>query len=196
MLFMFGEIGTEFLAEEGFFAAGLYVEGEPNNSHGKQPADCAESDGGPQKCKQDSSVDGMSNRAVGTGANELVAFFEGDDAAPIGAEMPARPESYADSGGGEENTKPFAEGPRGKEAMVQPTIERLRLIKEIKTNEKRKRVSETLKNGFALLGFLAFERGYEPIDAEEKPERLYPLAGGRKIHVALQNAAGRKMKQP
>lgn len=196
MLLVLSKAGTKFLTEEGFLAAGLYVEGEPNNSHSQQPADCAESDGGSKKREQNSCVDRMANETIRSGPNELVSFFERDDAAPVRAEMPPRPKSHRDSRGGQENAKPFAEGPSGKEAIVEPAVMRLRLIEQIKNEHERKRISNPLKDGFALLGSLALKRGHQPIGAKEKPQCLNPLARRREIHIALQNAAGPKMKQP
>src|SRR5579859_1144924 len=122
-------------------------------------------------------------------------FFECDDAAPIRAEMPARPKSHGDSRGGQENAKPFDERAGRKKAAPEPSIGRSRLIKQIKTQRKRKRVPNALKDGFALLGSLAFERGYQPIGAKEKPQRVNPLAGGREIHIAASVAAPLTMEQ-
>ena len=117
----------------------------------------------------------MANGAVGSGANQFVAFFESDDAAPIRAEMPARPKGHRDSRGGEQNAEPFAERTCGKEAIADPAITGLRLRKKIKAQCERQRVGKTLRPGLALLGFLPLERGNEPVRAKEKPQRLNPL---------------------
>src|SRR5205807_152926 len=125
LAFMFREARTEFLSEKGFFAKSFYVEGEPDNDHGKQGADFAESNGGSQKREQNAGVDGMANHAVGTGAYQFVTFFEGDDSAPICAQVPPRPKSYADSRSRQQNAKPFTGWTCGKEAVSQPAIKGL-----------------------------------------------------------------------
>jgi hypothetical protein len=195
VLLVLCEAGTEFLSEEGFLAARFHVKGKPDDNHGKERSDLTEIEGGSEKREQNARIDGMTNRPVGTSANEFVPFFEGDDAAPIRAEMPARPKRDGDSRGGLENAKPFAEGAGRKKAGSEPSVERLLLIKQIKTGRERKRVSNALKDGFALLGFLAFERGHQPIGAKEKPKGFNPLAGRGETHIAASLAAALKMEQ-
>ena len=195
MLLVLGETGTEFLAEKGFLAAGFYIKGKPDDNHGEERADFAESDGGAKKREQNAGVNGMANHSVGAGTDELVPFLERDNAAPVCAEMPARPKRDADSGGGQQNAKPFAEGASGKKAIAQPAVVSLRPGEKIKPHYEWKHVGKTLEPGFTLLGFLPLQSGYKPIDTKKEPQRFNPLAGGRKIHIAVQNAAGRKMKQ-
>lgn len=196
MLLVLGEARTEFLAEKRFLAAGFHIEGKPGDDFHEQDADFAEGDGSSEKSEQNSTVDGMANGTIRAGANEFVAFFESDHAAPVCAEMPTRPKRDADSGGGHENAKPFTKWSGRKEAIGEPAIVRLRPREKIKAKYKRKRVGKTLRPGFALLGFLAFERGHEPIDTKEKPQRVNPLAGGREVHITASLAARFKMEQP
>lgn len=158
MLLVLSETGTEFLVEEGFLAASLHIKGKPGDNHGEQRPDFAEIDGGSEKRKQNARIDGMANGTIGAGANEFVPLFDRNDAAPIGAEMPARPKRDSDSSGGQENAKPFAEWASRKKAGSQPSKEWLWFIEQIKTHRERKRVSNALKDGFSLLRLFAFER--------------------------------------
>src|SRR5258707_760220 len=48
----------------------------------------------------------MTHGAVRAAANKFVPFFEGYDAAPVSAKMPARPNRDSHAGGGENNAAP------------------------------------------------------------------------------------------
>src|SRR5438874_12616738 len=109
MAFVFGEAGTKFLTEEGFFAAGLDVKREPSDGHCEQGTHFAEVDGGSEKREKNPGENGMTIGAVGTRPNQSVAFLEGDHSAPIRAQMPASPKGHPDSGAGPQHTNPCGE---------------------------------------------------------------------------------------
>ena len=103
---VFGEAGTKFLTEKRFLAAGFDVKGEPSDGHEEEGAHFADGDTRSQKAEQNSGVNRMANRAIGAGSNQFVTHFEGNRAAPIGAEMPSRPERHSNSGRGQQNAHP------------------------------------------------------------------------------------------
>src|SRR5713226_6468500 len=119
-LAVFREARAEFLGEEGFFAAGLGVKGKPGDGYGEQAAHFAQGDRRTEEREQNSRVDRMPDGPVGAAANQFVSFLEGDDSAPVGAQMPARPKRDAHAGGGERNTDPRRGIARRNEARTQP----------------------------------------------------------------------------
>src|SRR5258708_24949462 len=66
----------------------------------------------------------MTHGAVRAAANKFVPFFEGYDAAPVSAKMPARPNRDSHAGGGENNAAPPDGVARRNEAHPQPPIVR------------------------------------------------------------------------
>ena len=82
------------------FHAELQPQHNQHKDKADDPAHLGECDGGAKKPGQNAGVDGVAYEGVGAGGNQLVALLNGDRAAPVAAEVMARPdgEENADDG--------------------------------------------------------------------------------------------------
>ena len=102
----------------------------------------------------------MTDAAVRAAANQFVSLFESYDSAPVRAKMLSRPKRDGSARRNESRAQP---------PVVRPTP------KQVKRDYERQRVAEPLAPGFAPFRLLQLERGEEPVQTEEKPERVDPL---------------------
>ena len=103
---VFGEARTEFLRQEEFFAARFKIKRDQDDKELKQHAHFSDGDGGAEKPEHYSGVNRMANVAIRAGANQLVAFFQCDDAAPIGAQVDTGPNGEGTTGSSEQRADP------------------------------------------------------------------------------------------
>src|SRR6267143_2308736 len=95
--------------------------------------------------------------------------------------MPARRDRDRHAGGGERDTHPTQAIARRNESSAQPPVVCAR-PKQIKRDQKRQYVAKPLPPRFAPFRFLQLERGNDPVQTENKPERIDPLPLRWKIH--------------
>jgi len=69
---------------------------------------------------QNAGVDGVTDHGIGTGGDQLVALLNGDGAAPVSAEVRARPDGEQQAGDGDGSSQP--KGPKANrlELEVKP----------------------------------------------------------------------------
>ena len=72
---MLGEGRAEFMEEEGLFSTGFEMEGGIQEKEAQKVADLAVDEASADKSNEDSSVNGMTNAVVQTGADEFVIVF-------------------------------------------------------------------------------------------------------------------------
>src|ERR1700719_3456214 len=116
----------------------------------------------------------MTNAVVRAAANQFVSLLEGNDSAPVGSQMPARPNRDGHARGREHNTDPSRGVALRNEAYPQPPVVRAG-PKEVKRGQQRQYVTKPLPPRFAPFRLLQLERRDDPVQTEHKPERVDPL---------------------
>ena len=118
-------IGGIHLAELGthplFLHAELDPEREEDENEGDEPAHLGDGNRHAKETGQNAGVDGVTDHGIGTGGDQLVALLNGDGAAPVSAEVLARPDSKEKARDGDGSSQP--EGPKASrpELEVKPS---------------------------------------------------------------------------
>src|SRR5271170_4815068 len=99
------ELGTHPL----FLHAELDPEHEKDENEGDEPAHLGDGNRHAKETGQNAGVDGVTDYGIGTGGDQLVALLNGDGAAPVAAEVHARPDGEEKAGDGDGGSQP--EGP-------------------------------------------------------------------------------------
>ena len=84
------------------------------------PAHLGERNRGAKKPGQNAGVDGVTDHGIGAGGNQLVALLNGYGAAPVAAEVLARPDGEEKAGDGKSSSNPKGPDARGPELEVKP----------------------------------------------------------------------------
>src|ERR1700757_4510858 len=103
--------------------------------------------------------------------------------------MPARPNRDGHAGGRKRNTDPTPAITSRNEAYPQPPVVRAG-PKQIKREQKRQHVTKPLPPRLAPFRLLQLERGNDPVQTENKPQRVNPLPLRREIHESTLEVAG------
>src|SRR5271155_5562828 len=107
-------IGSIRLAELGTHPLFLQAELGPEREEDEEESDeAAHLGGGNRHAKEageNAGVDGVTDHGIGTGGNQLVALLNSDGAAPVAAEVHARPDGEEKAGDGDGSSHP--EGPK------------------------------------------------------------------------------------
>ena len=85
------------------------------------PAHLGERNHGAKKPGQNAGVDGVAYEGVGAGGNQLVALLNGDRAAPVAAEVMARPDGEEKADDGNRSSNPKWPDARTPERVVKPS---------------------------------------------------------------------------
>ena len=102
------ELGTHPL----FLHAELDPEHEKDQNEGDESAHLGDGNRHAKETGQNAGVDGVTDHGIGTGGDQLVALLNGDGAAPVSAEVLARPDSEEKASDGDGSSQP--EGPKAK----------------------------------------------------------------------------------
>src|SRR5271156_2772860 len=98
-------IGGIRLAELGTHPLLLHAELDPEceeeENESDEPAHLGEGNRGAKQPCQNAGVDGVTDYGIGTGGDQLVALLNSDGAAPVSAEVPARPDGKQKAGDGD-----------------------------------------------------------------------------------------------
>src|ERR1700732_1555165 len=110
------ELGTHPL----FLDAELDPEREEEENENDKPAHLGEGNRGAKEPGQSAGIDGVTDHGIGTSGDQLVALLNGDGAAPVSAEVLARPYGEQKAGDGDCSSQP--EGPKANlpELEVKP----------------------------------------------------------------------------
>ena len=110
------ELGTHPL----FLHAELDPEREEEKNENDEPAHLRDGNRHAKETGQNAGVDGVTDHGIGTGSDQLVALLNGDGAAPVSAEVLARPDGEQKAGDGNGSSQP--EGPKANrpELEVKP----------------------------------------------------------------------------
>ncbi len=113
----FAELGTHPL----FLHAELDPKHEKDENEGDEPAHLGDGNRRAKETGQDAGVYGVTDDGIGVGGDQLVALLNSDGAAPVSAEVLARPDSEEKSGDGDGSSQP--EGPKAlrPELVVKPS---------------------------------------------------------------------------
>jgi len=93
-----------------FLHAELDPEREEEENENDEPAHLGEGNRGAKEPGQNSGVDGVTDHGIGTGGDQLVVLLNSDGAAPVSAEVHARPDGEQKAGVGDGSSHP--EGPK------------------------------------------------------------------------------------
>jgi len=107
------ELGTHPL----FLHAELDPEREEDENANDGPAHLGDGNRHAEESGQNTGVDGVADHGIGTGGDQLMALLNGDGAAPIAAEVLARPDSEEKAGDGDGSSQP--KGPKA----IRPELE-------------------------------------------------------------------------
>jgi len=86
--------------------AQLEPEREEDEDDNNEPAHLRDRNRHPKKPGQDAGVDGMTDHAIRTGGDQLVPLLNSDGAAPVAAEVHARPDGEEKAGNGDGCSQP------------------------------------------------------------------------------------------
>lgn len=100
------ELGTHPL----FLHAELDPEREEDENENDEPAHLGDGNRHAKKTGQNAGVDGVTDHGIGTGGDQFVALLNSDRAAPVAAEVLARPDGEQKAGDGDASSQP--EGPK------------------------------------------------------------------------------------
>ena len=100
------ELGTHLL----FLHAELEQEREEHESESDEPAHLGDGNRHAKEPGQNAGVDGVTDHGIRTGGDQLVVLLDGDGAAPVSAEVLARPDREEKAGDGDGSSQP--EGPK------------------------------------------------------------------------------------
>ena len=93
-----------------FLHAELHPEREEDENESDESAHLGDGNRHAKETGQNAGVDGVTDQGIGTGGDQLVALLNGDGAAPVSAEVLARPDSEEKAGDGDGSPQP--EGPK------------------------------------------------------------------------------------
>src|SRR5580700_2050830 len=93
-----------------FLHAELDPERDEEENESDQPAHLGEGNRAAKEPGQNAGVDRVTDHGIGTGGDQLVALLNRDGAAPVSAEVLARPNSERKAGDGDGSSQP--EGPK------------------------------------------------------------------------------------
>ena len=86
--------------------AELEPEHEEDEDENDEPAHLGDCNRHAKKPGQNAGVDGVTDHGIGTGGDQLVALLNGDGAAPVAAEVLARPDGEEKAGDGDGGSQP------------------------------------------------------------------------------------------
>src|SRR5271163_4314449 len=116
-------IGGICLAELGAHPLLLHAELDPEHEEDEdendEPAHLGDYNRHAKKPGQNAGVDRVTDHGIGTGGDQLVALLNGDGAAPVAAEVLARPDEK-NAGDGEGGSQPEGPKTRRPERKVEP----------------------------------------------------------------------------
>ena len=100
--------------------AELDPEHEEDEDENDEPAHLGDGNRHAKEPGQNAGVDGVTDHGIGAGGDQLVALLNGDGAAPVAAEVLARPDGEEKAGDGDGSSQP--EGPKASrpELEVKP----------------------------------------------------------------------------
>ena len=168
-----GVIGV-FFAELGahplFFHAELDPEREEEESEGEESAHLGDGDGHAEESGQNAGVDGMADQGVGTGGDQFVVLLDGDGAAPVAAEVLARPDGEEKAGDGDGCSQP--EGPKASrpELEVEPGQRDARCGEEDDHDEEDEEAQDARGGWFEALGGLGIDGFDLPVEEKDNPD--------------------------
>src|SRR6202021_485876 len=123
--------------------AELYPEREEEESESDEPAHLGEGNRGAEESGQNARVDGVTGEGVGTGGDQLVVLLDGDGAAPVAAEIQARPDGEQKAGDRDRCSQP--EGPKARPPELE--VEPGRGDARDRGEEERDRKKKTAREG-------------------------------------------------
>ena len=174
---VFGEVGAEFLLEEGLFALGFEIETGIEKQKAQQVAELAVNHSSANDAEKYARVNGVTHATVEASANEFVIIFERDRAAPIGAERETGPERESNSQQSDDQASPPDSREIGKKAEMEPRkIERL-TKKQPEADYQRQDMTDALKKSLAELGPFGGKGHEKPDGSENRPEPFGILQG-------------------
>lgn len=120
MLFVCAVGLGEVFEESAFFL--VEFDGEANEGQGHTESAAVaghEGEEGTEDGQQDAGVNRVARDGIGAGLDDFVVFLDGDEAAPVAAQVAAGPDGPAQAGGGEEGAEGFRAGGWGEDVAFE-----------------------------------------------------------------------------
>src|SRR5271155_474469 len=181
-------IGGICLAELGAHPLFLHAELDPQHEEDEdendEPAHLGDGNRHAKETGKNAGVDGVTDHGIGTGGDQLVALLNGDGAAPVPAEVHARPDGEEKAGDGDGSSQPERPKASRPELEVKPAQRDASCREEDDRDQEGEDAEdargcglETL-SGFGISGFdLPVEKEGDPDHGKErfvKPEHSGP----------------------
>jgi hypothetical protein len=176
----FSELGAHPL----FLHAELDPEREEEENESDQPAPLGEGNRGAKEPGQNAGVDGVTDHGIRTGGDQLVVLLNGDGAAPVSAEVPARPDGKEKAGDGDGSSQPEESKANGPELEIKQGQRDASCREEDDRDQEDKDAQDARASrletpgGFGIGGFdLPVEKKDNPDHGKEKfvePEHSAP----------------------
>src|SRR5215472_17437585 len=129
-----------------------------------EPAHLGERNRGAKKPGQNAGVDGVTDQGIGAGGNQLVALLNGYGAAPVPAEVLARPDGEEKTDDGKNSSNPKRPDARRPELAVEPGQRDASCREKDDHNQEGEGAQDARRGRLAALGGFGISRLDLPIE--------------------------------
>ena len=161
---------AELRSEQALFPVELDEEGEGDDFEADEGVDGAGDDRAAEHRGEPAGVDGVADESIWAGGDDFVAFFEGDDAAPVTAEMKSCPDGEGDAGDDEEQAG--VDDPVVPAGFVYLAVDEevaVAIEGKVEGGEEREGVELSCEDAFGGFGFVREKSGDEPEGGQCQP---------------------------
>jgi hypothetical protein len=163
---------SELRGEHGFFFLRLEGEGNEEKNSAEHGAPTTNEQDGPDGGGEQAGVDGMAKTGIRAGANEFVAFFDGDAAAPIRAEIKSGPDGQPkakpdNDQSGDDDGKSWRQKAHPQNADTGSRVEEQNIA-----DDDNKHDAIARGEGFFARGGTGHKRADEPDHKKDQPGKI------------------------
>ncbi|SPE26333.1 hypothetical protein SBA5_540091 [Candidatus Sulfotelmatomonas gaucii] len=160
------ELGTHPL----FLHAELDPERDKEENENDKPAHLGEGNRGAKEPGQNAGVDGMTDHGIGTAGDQLMALLNGDGAAPVAAEMHARPDGKQQAGNGDGSSQPEWPEAIRPEREVKPGQRDVNWQEENHRDQENEEAQDARGSRLEALGGFGIGGSDLPVDKKDNPD--------------------------
>src|SRR3984957_8082045 len=175
---------------EGLLDSQFAPEGEGDEHDGERSAPFPDRQRRSDEGEENTGVDRMADKGVGTLNDELVVALERDVRAPVARKQYPRPDGQGDAGQRQRRAEPHKPQAQGRKALVERSDGNLRRCEQIDGDEQRQVMREPQRDTFALRDRLAAARHPDPGCDKDEPQE------GKEPKVEHWSAPGGRGVQP
>src|SRR5271170_43716 len=160
------ELGTHPL----FLHAELDPEGEEDENENDEPAHLGDGNRHAKETGQNAGVDGVTDYGIGTGGDQLVALLNGHGAAPVAAEVLARPDSEQKAGNGDGSSQPEGQIANRPQLLVKPGQRDASCREEDDRDQENEHAQDAGGSRLEALGGFGIGGFDLPVEKKENPD--------------------------